>query len=117
MLTKCDLLAQPGDTPAAWMDRIEERKRQVDRRFQDFLARQDEDGPLPFGSIDLHVWATAVKRPALAGSPARPREPYGVAELFRQAFDAARGFPQPAAPVRAGGWPGPSGGRSAWSAC
>ena len=38
---------------------------------------------MPFGQIDLHLWATAVKRPALAGSPPRPREPFGVAELFR----------------------------------
>src|SRR5262249_11114122 len=33
VLTKCDLLAQPGDTPGAWMERIEERKREVDGRF------------------------------------------------------------------------------------
>jgi hypothetical protein len=92
VLTKCDLLAESNDTPAVWMERIEERKRQVDRRFQAFLARQREEGPLPFGSIDLNLWATAVKRPALAGSPARPREPYGVAELFRQCFDEAAAF-------------------------
>lgn len=92
VLTKCDLLAQPSDTPAQWMERIEERKRQTGRRFQDFLARQEADGPRPFGQIDLHLWATAVKRPALSGSPARPRDPYGVAELFRQCFDSARGY-------------------------
>lgn len=94
VLSKCDLLAQPGDTPAAWMERIEERKRQVDARFQAFLARQKAEGPLPFGRIDLHVWASAVKRPPLAGSPAKPREPYGVAELFRQAFALALAFEQ-----------------------
>src|SRR5262249_20420247 len=92
VLTKCDLLAQPNDTPDAWMDRIEERKRQVDQRFQEFLARHRAEGPLPFGSIDLHLWATAVKRPALSGSPARPRDPYGVAELFRQCLDYASTF-------------------------
>src|SRR5262249_30869952 len=37
---------------------------------------------------------TAVKRPALGETPAKPREPYGVAELFRQAFDSARHFRQ-----------------------
>lgn len=95
VLTKCDLLAGPEDSPAAWLERIEERKRQVDRRFRDFLARKTtEEGPLPFGRIDLHLWATAVKRPALAGAPARPREPYGVAELFRQCLDAAREYRQ-----------------------
>src|SRR5262249_23096240 len=61
--------------------------------FQEFLARQErEEGPLPFGRIELHLWATAVKRPGLAGLPPRPREPYGVAELFHLCLEAARGF-------------------------
>jgi hypothetical protein len=116
VLTKCDLLARPGDSPADWMDRIEQRKREVDAHFREFVARQEPESPSPpgprtgeelarrasesgqrgnqaevspFGSIELHIWATAVKRPALAGSPAKPREPYGVAELFRQCFEEA----------------------------
>jgi GTPase SAR1 family protein len=122
VLTKCDLLAQPGDSPADWMDRIEQRKRDVDAHFRAFLARQEPahkpeaqarkpeapaketlenaDEPSsevrriesPFGSIDLHIWATAIKRPALAGSPAKPREPYGVAELFRQSLSEAADY-------------------------
>lgn len=95
VLSKCDLLAGPGDAPVDWVERIEERKRQVGQRFRDFLARRESaDGPPAFGSIDLHLWATAVKRPALAGTPAKPREPYGVAELFRQCIDAALLFRQ-----------------------
>jgi hypothetical protein len=75
------------------MERIEERKRDVDRRFRAFLARREQEaGPLPFGRIDLHLWATAVKRPALAGTPAKPREPFGVAELFRQCMQEAAQF-------------------------
>lgn len=92
VLTKCDLLAQPGDHLTAWMDRIEEHKHEVGARFREFLSRHTAAGPLPFGSIDLHLWATAVKRPALADGPARPREPYGVAELFRQCLEYAGGF-------------------------
>lgn len=93
VLSKCDLLAQPGNTAADWMERIEQHKRDLDRRFRDFLARREqESGPLPFGRIDLHLWATAVKRPALAGSPAKAREPYGVAELFRQCLEQAAAF-------------------------
>jgi hypothetical protein len=93
VLTKCDLLAQPGDKPADWMERIEQRKRDVDARFRSFLARREQEaGPLPFGRIDLHLWATAIKRPALAGSPAKAREPYGVAELFRQCLEQAVSF-------------------------
>jgi hypothetical protein len=93
VLTKCDLLAQPSDTAVDWLERIEERKRQVHRRFQDFLARQTkEEGPLPFGRIELHLWATSVKRPPLGPTPAKPREPYGVAELFRQCLEMAQQY-------------------------
>jgi hypothetical protein len=93
VLSKCDLLAQPGDGPAAWMERIEERKREVDRRFRDFLARRRQElGPLPFGHIDLHLWATAVRQPALGTAPPREREPFGVAELFRQCLEQAAVF-------------------------
>jgi hypothetical protein len=89
VLTKCDLVAQKGDTTVTWIDRIEERKRQVGLRFQEFLNRRSDHEPVPFGSIELHLWATAVKRPALADAPARPREPYGVGELFRQCLESA----------------------------
>src|SRR5205807_3380771 len=88
----CDLLAQPTDSTAQWMDHIEERKRAVHQKFQEFLAQQAAREQMPFGKVSLHVWATAVKRPALADAPARPKEPYGVAELFRQCLDAARAF-------------------------
>jgi hypothetical protein len=94
VLAKCDLLAQPQDRPTDWIERIEERKRQVDQRFRAFLDRDPEDGAPAFGHVDLRVWATAVKRPALAGVPGKPSEPYGVAELFRQCLDSARAFRQ-----------------------
>lgn len=108
VLTKCDLLAQPGDSMATWIDRIEARKREVDQHFRQFLAevaaaRKGEDAkkaaadakkeePSPFGRLDVHVWATAIKRPPLAGSPPRPHDPYGVAELFRQGLSEARDY-------------------------
>ncbi len=93
VLSKCDLLAVPEDSVMDWMEKIEQRKREVDVHFRDFLARrQAEAASLPFGQIDLRLWATAVKRPALAGTPPRPREPYGVAELFRQCLDQAVAF-------------------------
>jgi hypothetical protein len=95
VLTKCDLLARPGDSAAVWMNHIKERQAEVEHRFRDFLASQAH-GPrsVGFGRIDLHPWATAVKRPALADSPPRPREPFGVAELFRQCLDYSRRFRQ-----------------------
>jgi hypothetical protein len=91
-LTKCDLLAQPGDNASAWADRIDERKREVGQRFQAFVARRSANGLAPFGTVNLHLRATAVKRPGLADSPPQAREPYGVAELFRQSLRSARGF-------------------------
>jgi hypothetical protein len=92
VLTKCDLLAHADDTPADWMEHIEEQKHQVGLRFHEFLARRANQGASSFGSIELHLWATAVKRPALVGSPARPREPYGVAELFRQCLEHSQRY-------------------------
>ncbi len=92
VLTKCDLLARPNDTFTSWMRQIEERKRQVDARFREYLASQGRDGSLDqrsFGKLDVRVWATAVRRPALTDRPGRNQEPYGVAELFRQCLETA----------------------------
>lgn len=106
VLTKCDLLARPGDQLGAWMERIEERKREVDARFRAFLeedeAKPPEEGEKPeeaeeptvvekspFGSLELNVWATATRRPRGLHAGTQ-EEPYGVGELFRQAFASAR---------------------------
>jgi hypothetical protein len=111
VLTKCDLLAKPGDSTADWIRHISKRQSEVAHRFRDFLtakrateftesteSRSNRSSvssvAQTFGRIDLHPWATAVKRPALADSPPRPREPYGVAELFRQCLDVASQFHQ-----------------------
>jgi len=85
VLSKCDLIAKPGDTNSKWLQRIEETKRQLGDRFQQMLKEQ---AGLPFGSVDLHVTATAVARPALADRPAK-QEPLGVAELFRESLRSA----------------------------
>ena len=89
VLTKCDRLARPGQTTADWLEHIEDRKREIGGRFQAFLAGRK---PPAFGSVHLHVWATAVARPQLAGAAADPTDPYGVAELFRQCLGHAATF-------------------------
>ena len=89
VLSKCDLLAQPTDKLADWANRIEERRQQVEARFKEFLEEDEEEGPVGFGSLDLSVMATAVRRPALQGSAAAPRDPFGVADLFRQTIHSA----------------------------
>jgi hypothetical protein len=89
VLTKCDRLAAADDTFVKWMQRIEEVKRRLAARFADFLENRPA-GPA-FGTIDLHLWATAVRRPPLIDRPPSD-EPYGVAELFRQCIPSAAGF-------------------------
>jgi hypothetical protein len=93
VLSKCDLLATPGMTREEWQARIAQREQEVEARFRDFLAGTEGEGPV-FGRVDLHVTATAVRRPALAGVKPLPREPFGVAELFHDALDAAEDFRQ-----------------------
>ncbi|HZZ82401.1 MAG TPA: hypothetical protein VFE62_28135 [Gemmataceae bacterium] len=88
VLTKCDLLAKKEDTFVRWMQRIEQAKRQVDERFREFNKHQGAG----FGTVHLQLWATAIKRPALADRPAKAQEPFGVAELFRQCLQSARDF-------------------------
>lgn len=92
VLTKCDLLAEEGDTVADWMRRIEEKKRQVRQQLKDFFTAEAERRSSAFGRLDVQVWATALRRPALGKQPARPREPYGVSELFQQGIAAGRQF-------------------------
>src|SRR2546428_12871632 len=40
-------LAQPGDSVATWMDRIEQRKREVDEHFRAFLDSAGKDANAP----------------------------------------------------------------------
>src|SRR5262249_9064220 len=49
---------------------------------------------LAFGELELHVWATAISRPAFQGdtSSSPGNQPYGVAELFRQCLESAADF-------------------------
>ncbi len=106
VLNKCDTLAKPGDSLVSWVERIEQRKRDLAERFAAFLADRDEEKKDPpseapteqvqeeeleaytgtFGRIELHVWATAIRKPDLGGGKNGAQEPYGVAELFRQAL-------------------------------
>jgi len=92
VLTKCDLLAKKSDSAAAWQQRVEERKRQVEQGFKKYLAQQADRAALAFGKLEVHVTVTATRLPALADRPGNAQEPFGVAELFRQCFRAAAQF-------------------------
>lgn len=87
VLTKCDLLARDTISRSMWEARIDERMKDVTRRFQNYLA--NAGNLLAFGTLNLEVRATAVRRPELTDAPAQPREPCGVAELFHMAFTDA----------------------------
>ena len=96
VLTKCDLLAREPITLAEWESRIEQRKSQVKDRFSRHLegAAGASGTLLTFGSLDLNVFATAVKKPTLLEAKEQPREPLGVAELFRDCLRSAGLFRQ-----------------------
>jgi hypothetical protein len=85
VLTKCDLLARPDDSRSGWERRIEERQKQVEAQFREFL---EDDAPPGFGSLELRVASTAIHLPLLKAAPPND-EPFGVASLFRGAFLAA----------------------------
>jgi GTPase SAR1 family protein len=88
VLAKCDLLARKDDTFAAWVERIEERKKRFGENFRKYLKKEAPG----FGTVKLKLSATAIKRPAFADRPARPQEPFGVAELFRECLLSANDF-------------------------
>ena len=92
-LTRSDRLAHRGDTAAKWEARVAERLADLVGRLTQYLEIEGgSDSPyLPFGSVEVRGYAAAVRRPKLADEPARPDEPFGVAELFRDCFAAARG--------------------------
>src|SRR5262245_33686767 len=86
VMTKCDLLARPGDTLAVWTERMEARKEESIQRFEEFLREHNEPS---FGSIAFTPASTAIHYPNLTNLQSRADEPFGVAELFRQVLSAA----------------------------
>jgi hypothetical protein len=95
VLTQCDRLARPGDSLAEWEGRVQRRAERAWAKFDAFLkdAEPDDGIPspfLPFGGVELNVYAVAIRHPKLADTPDRPQEPYRIAELFRDCFVAAR---------------------------
>lgn len=95
VLTQCDRLAQPGDTLKKWADRVKARIDYAGNEFAEYLKEGvAEDGaPAPFlafGSVDLDVFAVALRRPPLTEQPAPGDQPHQVAELFRDCFAGAK---------------------------
>ena len=77
-----------------WEARVHDRAERTWKQFDAFLKDADPDDGisspfLPFGSVDLSVHAVAIREPALAIRPPRRPRPIGVAELFRDCFEAA----------------------------
>jgi hypothetical protein len=97
VLTQCDRLAQPDDTQRIWEVRVNERTEYAWNAFDAFLkdahadAEENATSPfLAFGSLELNVFAVAIRRPPLSGAVSTGDQPYHVAELFRDCFAEAK---------------------------
>jgi hypothetical protein len=102
-LTKCDRLHEFGEDPKAWLARVEAKKRSVQTAFEDYLARTghatNANDPLAFGSVEVHVAATALQFPKDTRFDALDA-PFGVEDLqedctktawaFRRRIDGSR---------------------------
>ncbi len=89
VLAKCDRLARAGDNHAVWAERVEMRKEEAAQRFGDVLKQNAEPS---FGTVNFATAAIGVKQPLLTNALGREDEPFGVAELFRDAIAAARAY-------------------------
>jgi hypothetical protein len=95
VLAQCDSLAEPGDSRDDWQDEVRDRLRHALRKFAEFLdqqqPREEEPSPyLPFGSVEVQGYAAAVREPPVVRSHPHRDQPFGVAELFHDAFAAAK---------------------------
>lgn len=87
VLTKCDRLANAGDNRAVWLERVEMRKEEIAQKFIDIQKLN----PAPaFGTLQFNIATTGTRQPLLTNALAREDEPFGVAEIFRDAMAAAR---------------------------
>lgn len=87
VLTQCHLLAHPSEPFEDWLERVETRKRQIGRLFEALLGPTEVQG---FGAIQLHLWATAPRRPNLPGALANSEDPFGIRELVWQVVGGVR---------------------------
>lgn len=92
VLSKCDLLYVDGDSWLDWTRRIRDRCDSLSQRLSDRLQRHQQN-LTGFGTIQIEVIGTAVRRPASFG-PRASNEPFAVAELFHRVFLAAADFRQ-----------------------
>lgn len=81
-LTKCDRIHHPGESPEDWLRRVHAKQRSVQTAFEDFLAEAGHtiDNPFAFGSLEVHVAATALQFPNDPRFDAL-EAPFGVEEL------------------------------------
>lgn len=91
VLSKCDLLAHHADNSQRWHDRIDASKQHLARCFAECLAHQPGQ-KWQFGGLDLHICATAVKRPRLVDIEKEPQELFGVNELLRLNLALSRSY-------------------------
>jgi hypothetical protein len=88
VLTKCDALLERGDVLDQWLRRIDERTESVRQRFEAFATDLEPS----FGDVDLSVFATATRSPAIAGAPVDASGGIGIAPLARSLASAAKRY-------------------------
>jgi GTPase SAR1 family protein len=86
VLNKCDLLYDKGDMLKQWKAKVDERKAQIQAILAERLQQHPGAG---FGSFKLSVVATSIKLPAFGDKTTDSKQPFGVAELFRDSALAA----------------------------
>lgn len=91
VLTKSDLLARPADTATTWLETLEQRKEAVASRLRATLDREPQSPIRSFGSIEVHVLATAVKSPLFVHGGQQDRF-HGVADLFERALELGNSY-------------------------
>jgi HAMP domain-containing protein len=89
VLTKCDALLERGDVLDQWLRRIDERTESVRTRFDAAFAAELDPG---FGEVDLSVFATATRSPAIAGAPLDASGGIGIVPLAQSLAGAARRY-------------------------
>lgn len=88
VLTKCDALLERGDVLDQWLRRIDERTESVRSRFEAFATDLEPS----FGDVDLSVFASATRSPAIAGTPVDASGGIGIAPLARSLAAAAKRY-------------------------
>ncbi|MFO0936237.1 MAG: hypothetical protein U0798_06955 [Gemmataceae bacterium] len=90
VLTKCDRLLSLGLSASEWQQRIRERVGPIRQLFETRFA----DKAIHFGDVDVTVWPTAMRSPALAGAPVDSTGGFGIVACATHLASQAKSYRQ-----------------------